>query len=52
LINNWRARMFPADAEYILKNVCRAEQGLSILAGLDASESEAVVRSAMALVKP
>lgn len=52
LINNWRARLFPADARYILKNVVRAEQGLSILAGLDASASEAAVRSAMALDPP
>ncbi|BBE34091.1 hypothetical protein SmB9_17490 [Sphingosinicella microcystinivorans] len=52
LINNWRARLFPADAPYILKNVVRAEQGLSILAGLDESESEAAVRSAMALDRP
>jgi Ser/Thr protein kinase RdoA (MazF antagonist) len=52
LINRWRARLFPADARYILKNVVRAEQGLSILAGLDASESEAAVRLAMALDRP
>lgn len=52
LINNWRARLFPADAQYITKNVGRAEQGLSILAGLDAAASEAAVRSAMALVQP
>ncbi|MEP7350228.1 MAG: phosphotransferase [Sphingorhabdus sp.] len=52
LINNWRARLFPADAQYIMKNVGRAEQGLSILAGLDAAECEAAVRSAMALAQP
>ncbi len=52
VINNWRARLFPADAQYIMKNVGRAEQGLSILAGLDASASEVAVRSAMALAQP
>ena len=52
LINTWRARLFPADAQYILKNVYRAEQGLSILARLDASASEAAVRTAMALDPP
>lgn len=52
LINNWRARLFPADARYIMKNVGRAEQGLSILSGLGASASEAAVRSAMALAQP
>lgn len=52
VINNWRASLFPADAQYIMKNVGRAEQGLSILAGLDASASEVAVRSAMALAQP
>lgn len=52
LINNWRARLFPADAQYIMKNVDRAEQGLSILDGLDASASEAAVRAAIALDQP
>lgn len=52
LINNWRANLFPTDAPYIMKNVARAEQGLSVLAGIDASASEAAVRSAIALVQP
>ena len=52
LINNWRAHLFPADAGYIMKNVGRAEQGLSILAALDAGAGEAAVRSAMALARP
>jgi hydroxylysine kinase len=52
LINNWRARLFPTDTQYIMKNVGRAEQGLSILAGLDASASQAAVRSAIALAQP
>jgi hydroxylysine kinase len=52
LINNWRARLFPADAQYIMKNVDRAEQGLAILDGLDASASEAAVRAAIALDRP
>lgn len=52
LINNWRASLFPADAQYIMKNVGRAELGLAILAGLDASASEAAVRSALALAQP
>lgn len=52
LINTWRARLFPADAQYILKNVYRAEQGLSILARLDTSASEAAVRTAIALEPP
>jgi Ser/Thr protein kinase RdoA (MazF antagonist) len=34
LINYWRADLFPADAQYINKNVARAERGLSILAPL------------------
>ncbi len=52
LINNWRARLFPADAQYIMKNVDRVEQGLAILAGLDASASEAAVRAAITMAQP
>jgi hydroxylysine kinase len=52
LINTWRARLFPADARYITKNVGRAERGLAILSGLDATAGEAAVRSAMALDRP
>lgn len=48
LINTWRARLFPADARYITKNVARSERGLAILSRLDAPAGEAAVRSAMA----
>jgi Ser/Thr protein kinase RdoA (MazF antagonist) len=47
LINYWRAHLFPDDAEYIKKNVKRAERGISILASLDAAASESVVRAAI-----
>ncbi|CAN7617506.1 phosphotransferase [Bosea sp. LjRoot9] len=47
LINYWRAHLFPGNAEYIKKNVARAERGLAILASLDpASEREAVMAAA------
>ncbi|MEP7221828.1 MAG: phosphotransferase [Novosphingobium sp.] len=49
LINNWRSHLFPAAAPYIMKNVQRAEQGLAVLAALDASAGEAAVRDAVAL---
>ena len=52
LVNYWRAELFPAEAEYIKKNVARAERGLSILAPLDAPSGEAAVRAACALPLP
>ncbi|WP_404401863.1 phosphotransferase enzyme family protein [Pelagibacterium halotolerans] len=47
LINYWRAHLFPAEAQYIKKNVARAERGLSILARLDAASGEAAVLAAV-----
>ncbi|MCP3459785.1 phosphotransferase enzyme family protein [Bradyrhizobium sp. CCGUVB23] len=52
LINNWRAHLFPADAEYIKKNVARAEHGLSILAPLDVALGEAAVLAAVSSSSP
>lgn len=52
LINYWRAHLFPADAEYIKKNVARAEHGLSILAPLDAALGEAAVLAAVSSSVP
>ncbi|WP_083194266.1 phosphotransferase [Leisingera sp. JC1] len=52
LVNYWRAELFPAEAEYIKKNVARAERGLSILAPLDAPSGEAAIRAACALPPP
>jgi Ser/Thr protein kinase RdoA (MazF antagonist) len=46
LVNYWRAHLFPAEAEYIKKNVARAEHGLSILSTLGVASSEAAVRAA------
>lgn len=47
LVNYWRSHLFPADAEYIKKNVARAEYGLSILAPLGAASGEAAVLAAV-----
>ncbi|RWM43698.1 MAG: serine kinase, partial [Mesorhizobium sp.] len=47
LVNYWRAHLFPADAQYIKKNVARAEHGLSILALLDVASGEAAVLAAI-----
>jgi Ser/Thr protein kinase RdoA (MazF antagonist) len=47
LVNYWRSHLFPADAQYIRKNVARAEHGLSILAPLDGSAGEAAVVAAI-----
>ncbi|WP_245487638.1 phosphotransferase [Mesorhizobium sp. M4A.F.Ca.ET.022.05.2.1] len=47
LVNYWRSHLFPADAQYIKKNVARAERGLSILTPLDVASGEAAVRAAM-----
>lgn len=46
LINHWRARLFPAEAAYITKNVARAVRGLQILAPLTPAAAEAAVRAA------
>jgi Ser/Thr protein kinase RdoA (MazF antagonist) len=48
LVNYWRSHLFPADAQYIKKNVARAENGLSMLAHLDMGAGEAAVRAAVA----
>ncbi|MEO8683213.1 MAG: phosphotransferase [Devosia sp.] len=47
LINYWRSHLFPDDAEYINKNVGRAERGLAILTRLDAATAQAAVLAAM-----
>ena len=52
LVNYWRSHLFPADAQYIKKNVARAEHGLSILAPLGAASGEAAVLAAMSSSEP
>ncbi|UVO31415.1 phosphotransferase [Bradyrhizobium arachidis] len=52
LVNYWRAHLFPADAQYIKKNVARAEHGLSILACLDVTSAEATVLAAVSSSLP
>ena len=52
LINYWRSHLFPADAQYIKKNVARAEHGLSILAPLGAASGEAAILLAMSSYQP
>lgn len=52
LVNYWRSHLFPADAQYIKKNVARAERGLSILAPLGAASGEAAVLAAMSSSLP
>ncbi|MEJ2458056.1 MAG: phosphotransferase [Novosphingobium sp.] len=52
LINTWRSHLFPADAPYIMKNVHRAERGLSILSALDGPAAEVAVRAAALLGRP
>jgi Ser/Thr protein kinase RdoA (MazF antagonist) len=47
LINYWRAHLFPAEAQYIKKNVTRAEHGLAILTALTAASGEAAVLAAL-----
>ncbi|MGR6432947.1 phosphotransferase enzyme family protein [Rhizobium sp. PAMB 3174] len=49
LINNWRARLFPAEAGYILKNVARAERGLTILRQLSSVDEEAAISKAVTM---
>lgn len=46
LVNYWRSHLFPDEAQYIKKNVARAERGLSILAPLSANAADAAVRKA------
>ncbi|MGV2129820.1 phosphotransferase enzyme family protein [Agrobacterium vitis] len=50
LINYWRSHLFPADAQYIKKNVARAERGLSILAPLGVVDAERAVLTATNLL--
>ncbi len=52
LVNYWRAHLFPADAEYIKKNVARAERGLTILAPLSTASGEAAVLAAVSQPSP
>jgi Ser/Thr protein kinase RdoA (MazF antagonist) len=52
LVNYWRSHLFPADAQYIKKNVARAEHGLSILAPLDVTSGEAAVLAAVSSSLP
>ena len=52
LVNYWRSHLFPADAQYIKKNVARAEHGLSILNPLGAASGEAAVLAAMSSSPP
>ncbi|MGX5844923.1 phosphotransferase enzyme family protein [Mesorhizobium sp. ArgA1] len=47
LVNHWRAHLFPADAQYIKKNVARAECGLNILAALAPEEAETCILDAI-----
>jgi Ser/Thr protein kinase RdoA (MazF antagonist) len=49
LINYWRSHLFPENAQYIKKNVARAERGLSILASLGAAEGPAAVIEATSM---
>ena len=46
LINHWRAEIFPEEAQYIKKNVKRAETGLMILSALDAQAADQAVQAA------
>ena len=52
LVNYWRSHLFPAEAQYIKKNVARAERGLTILAPLSTASGEAAVLAAMAQPSP
>ena len=47
LVNYWRADLFPAEAQYIKKNVARAERGLAILSALPPASDEAAVLAAL-----
>ncbi|MGB8475378.1 MAG: phosphotransferase [Candidatus Acidiferrum sp.] len=52
LVNYWRAHLFPAEAQYITKNVSRAERGLTILSALSIEEGEAAVLKAVSSPRP
>jgi hypothetical protein len=52
LVNYWRSHVYPANAQYIKKNVARAERGLSILTALSAASGEAAVLAAMSSSLP
>jgi Ser/Thr protein kinase RdoA (MazF antagonist) len=52
LVNYWRSHLFPANAQYIKKNVARAEHGLSILTPLGVASGEAAVLAAMSSFQP
>jgi Ser/Thr protein kinase RdoA (MazF antagonist) len=52
LVNYWRSHLYPANAQYIKKNVARAERGLSILTALSAASGEAAVLAAMSSSLP
>ncbi len=52
LVNYWRAHLFPAEAQYITKNVWRAERGLTILSPLSLEEGEAAVLEAISSPRP
>lgn len=49
LINYWRSHLFPDNAEYINKNVSRAERGLQILAQLEPAQGRAAVMEAASM---
>jgi len=49
LINYWRSHLFPDNAEYINKNVGRAERGLSILTPLGSAKGRAAVMEAASM---
>jgi len=50
LINRWRSHLFPDQADYINKNLARAERGLEILSALE--DDAAAVRAAAQLATP
>lgn len=52
LVNAWRSHLFPHQAEYINKNVPRAERGLAILTALSAEDAQEAVLAALALPDP
>jgi Ser/Thr protein kinase RdoA (MazF antagonist) len=52
LVNYWRAHLFPAEAQYIKKNVSRAERGLKILSPLSIEEGEAAALAAISSPRP
>jgi Ser/Thr protein kinase RdoA (MazF antagonist) len=52
LVNYWRSHLFPADAQYIKKNVARAEHGLAILSPLGVAAGEGAVHAAISSSRP